>query len=244
MKVPNKNNIIKINAIKRQNYIKPTNNKTIILKKTFIKSNKDTNSNSLMTTRGRLNDDSKISLNEKEIKRNQIVLPLINKITHNNRSILNFSINSIIQKSIQKSVQLSPIKKNKINISKKKSKRNAERLKNLKKVYHESYLMKQKLKRYKERKTKNIRHFSYKNYNYNLIKYSSIDLSRESCSTFKKNMESIEKTFNGQRIHKKDRWLSFLDKIGDSISEGLKKKLRLLSEAKYKNDLKKTYNSK
>ena len=57
-------------------------------------------------------------------------------------------------------------------------------------------------------------------------------------------MESIENTFNGQRIHKKDRWLSFLDKISDNVSEGLKKKLKLLSEAKYKNDLKKTYSSK
>ena len=141
-------------------------------------------------------------------------------------------------------MQLSPTKKGKIKIGKKISKRNVEQLKNLKKVYHESYLMKQKLKRYKERKAKNIRNFSYKNYNYNLIKYSSINLSRESCRSFKKNMESIENTFNGQRIHKKDRWLSFLDKISDNVSEGLKKKLKLLSEAKYKNDLKKTYSSK
>ena len=241
MKVPNKNNIIRINKIKR-NYINPTNSKTIILKKTFIKSNK--NSNSLITSKEKLKEDSKISLKEKEVKRNQLILPLINKITNNNRSILNLSINSIIQKSIQKSMQLSPTKKGKIKIGKKISKRNVEQLKNLKKVYHESYLMKQKLKRYKERKAKNIRNFSYKNYNYNLIKYSSINLSRESCHSFKKNMESIENTFNGQRIHKKDRWLSFLDKISDNVSEGLKKKLKLLSEAKYKNDLKKTYSSK
>ena len=241
MKVPNKNNIIRINKIKR-NYINPTNSKTIILKKTFIKSNK--NSNSLITSKEKLKEESKISLKEKEVKRNQLILPLINKITNNNRSILNLSINSIIQKSIQKSMQLSPTKKGKIKIGKKISKRNVEQLKNLKKVYHESYLMKQKLKRYKERKAKNIRNFSYKNYNYNLIKYSSINLSRESCHSFKKNMESIENTFNGQRIHKKDRWLSFLDKISDNVSEGLKKKLKLLSEAKYKNDLKKTYSSK
>jgi len=241
MKVPNKNNIIRINKIKR-NYIYPANSETIILKKTFIKSNK--NSNSLITSKEKLKEESKISLKEKEVKRNQLILPLINKITNNNRSILNLSINSIIQKSIQKSMQLSPTKKGKIKRGKKISKRNVEQLKNLKKVYHESYLMKQKLKRYKERKAKNIRNFSYKNYNYNLIKYSSINLSRESCHSFKKNMESIENTFNGQRIHKKDRWLSFLDKISDNVSEGLKKKLKLLSEAKYKNDLKKTYSSK
>ena len=74
------------------------------------------NSNSLITSKEKLKEDSKISLKEKEIKRNQLILPLINKITNNNRSILNLSINSIIQKSIQKSMQLSPTKKGKIKI--------------------------------------------------------------------------------------------------------------------------------
>ena len=240
MKVKNKNNLIQIYKIKPKNYINPSNNKTTQLKNSFLKYNKNKNSTSFISSKEKLKDESKISSNENGVKRNQLIFPLINNITHYNQSVLNFSMNNIIQKSLQ----LSPIKKNKIKIGKKMSKTKLEKVKNLNKVYKESLLMKKKLKKFQEKKVKNMNHFSYKNYNYNLIKYSSINLSRESCTSFKKNMESIENSYNGQKIIKKDRWLSFLDKIGDCVSEGLKKKLRALSESKYKYDLKKTYNSK
>ena len=240
MKVKNKNNLIQIYKIKPNNYINRANKKIIQYRNSSLRYNKNKDSTSFISSKEKLKDDSKISSNENVVKRNQLIFPLINNITRYNQSVLNFSINNIIQKSLQ----LSPIKKNKINIGKRMSKTKIQKVKNLNKVYKESLLLKKKLKKYQDKKSKNMRHFSYKNYNYNLMKYSSINLSPESCTSFKKNMESIEHSYIGQKIIKKDRWLSFLDKIGDCVSEGLKKKLRSLSESKYKFDLKKTYNSK
>ena len=75
--------------------------------------------------------------------------------------------------------------------------------------------------------------FSYKKYNYNLVKYSSIDLSQDSVKAFKKNMETIENNMNGT-FKRKNRWLVFLDKIGNFAPEGLKRKLKSLSESKYR----------
>ena len=62
------------------------------------------------------------------------------------------------------------------------------------------------------------------------MKYSSIDLSLDSVKTFKKNMKNIEDYMNGQIIKRKNRWELFLDKIGNFAPEGLKQKLKSLSE--------------
>ena len=89
------------------------------------------------------------------------------------------------------------------------------------------------MERYKIKKAENIGSFSYKKYNYNLVKYSSIDLSLDSVRAFKKNMKNIEDDMNGQTIKRKNRWLLFLDKIGNFAPEGLKRKLKSLSENRY-----------
>ena len=46
-------------------------------------------------------------------------------------------------------------------------------------------------------------------------------------------MKSIEDDMNGQTIKRKNRWLLFLDKIGNFAPEGLKRKLKSLSEKRY-----------
>ena len=234
MKEQNKDNIIHIYKIKPKNYIRHNNNKNITLKKSCAKSNTIFDSNSFISSQinERLKDDSKNTLIENNDKRNQLILPLINNISINNKSIVNISLNDILK---NKNL-LTPIKKSKINLKKteiNRLKRKNSQNKNLKKLYHESSLMKKRLKLFKKKNIQNMRKFSYKNYNYHLVKYSSMNLSYENFITFKKNMESIESTFNGQRIQIKDRWMVFLDKIGDSISEGLKKKLKSLSESRY-----------
>ena len=45
-------------------------------------------------------------------------------------------------------------------------------------------------------------------------------------------MQTIESNMNGQRVKRKNRWLLFLDKIGNFAPEGLKKKIKSLSEHK------------
>ncbi len=97
-------------------------------------------------------------------------------------------------------------------------------------LYNENLRLKEKLERYKIKNEENIGNFSYNKYNYNLMKYSSIDLSLDSVKTFKKNMQNIEDYMNGHIIKRKNRWELFLDKIGNFAPIGLKQKLKSLSE--------------
>lgn len=97
-------------------------------------------------------------------------------------------------------------------------------------LYNENLRLKEKLERYKIKNEENIGNFSYNKYNYNLMKYSSIDLSLDSVKTFKKNMKNIEDYMNGHIIKRKNRWELFLDKIGNFAPIGLKQKLKSLSE--------------
>ena len=46
-------------------------------------------------------------------------------------------------------------------------------------------------------------------------------------------MQIIESNMKGQRVKRKNRWLIFLDRIGNFAPEGLKKKIISLSEHKY-----------
>ena len=97
-------------------------------------------------------------------------------------------------------------------------------------LYNENLRLKEKMERYKIKNEENIGNFSYNKYNYNLMKYSSIDLSLDSVKTFKKNMKNIEDYMNGHIIKRKNRWELFLDNIGNFAPIGLKQKLKSLSE--------------
>ena len=50
-------------------------------------------------------------------------------------------------------------------------------------------------------------------------------------------MQTIESNMNGQRIKRKNRWLLFLEKIGNFAPEGLKRKIKSLSEHKKLEDI-------
>ncbi len=240
MIIENKNRLIKLYEKKSKNFQKIERPKEINLKKTFLKSK--TNILSTPLNLPGLDDksleNSKILLYENNEKNIPLILPSLADSSISNKIILNSSINnnfhnnSFINNKKKYQVKLRKIRIKKLNENNElftPFKQN----KSLINLYNENLYLKQRLERYKIKKAENIGSFSYKKYNYNLVKYSSIDLSQDSVKAFKKNMKSIEDDMNGQTIKRKNRWLLFLDKIGNFAPEGLKRKLKSLSEKRY-----------
>jgi hypothetical protein len=156
-------------------------------------------------------------------------------------SIINkSSLNSSFNKDFPYECLLKAERKNKLKLRKikiiynnKNSKSPMNKNKSLINLYNENFHLKKKFEHYKIKKEGNMQNFSYEKYNLNLLKLSSISLSQDSYNTFKKNMQIIESNMKGQRIKRKNRWLIFLDRIGNFAPEGLKKKIISLSEHKY-----------
>ena len=228
----NKINLIKRYKQREKNFNKIINSNEINIKKTFLKSKTNILSNSLnFPELDKSFENSKI-LYENNEKHTPLILPSISDASFINKNSLNSSMNKKINNDIKQ-----PIKLRRIRI--KKTIDNKEQLipfkqkKSLIHLYNENLRLKQRLEKYKIKKAENMGSFSYKKYNYNLVKYSSIDLSQDSVKAFKKNMETIENNMNGT-FKRKNRWLVFLDKIGNFAPEGLKRKLKSLSESKYR----------
>lgn len=222
-----KYNLIELYKSKKKNFknISPnTNSKPYIINsKTNLKLN-------LLGINNNPTENSKINSNEnRNEKHSQLILPSIpNFKTLNKKMKVNFSMNNIFRKNC-----LCPLKKEK-KIGKINIKKNNSFLlgkEKLLKIYNEDYFMKEKLKKYKEKKkTENMRNFSYDYYNNKLIRYSSFDLSVQSYNIFEKNMKIIGNKLKGGRSQWKNKWLIFLDKIGKFAPEKLKKKLISISK--------------
>ena len=240
MNIINRNILIKLYKQKSLNFqkiIKPDN---LSLKKSFLRS-KTNIITSLDNFKNhdqeeKSQDNSKILLYETNESSKPLILPSIQNSTINNQSILNSSIiNNFNNNSNIKHRKKYTVKLKKIKIKKPKGREAITPTnvnKKLLELYNEDFHLKQKFEKYKERKSENMNHFSYEKYNLNLLKLSSINLSQDSYNTFKRYMQTIESNMNGQRIKRKNRWLLFLDKIGNFAPEGLKKKIKSLSEHK------------
>ena len=244
MNIENKNNLIRIYKEKSQNFQKILKPKNIFNKKTLLKSKQNLTS-SLTHNIHTINDEensqenSKIFFCRNNEKLNRLILPSIPNITSNVKAIMNSSMasyqnnNSILKQKKRYNIKLKKIKIKKHEERKTITPNNIN--KKLFVVYNEDYHLKNKLEKYKKKKAediKNIKNFSYERYNLRLLKLSSINLSQESYNVFKKNMKVIENNMKGKNVEKKNRWLIFLDKIGHFAPEGLKRKLKSLSEHK------------
>ena len=102
-------------------------------------------------------------------------------------------------------------------------------------LYNENLQMKKKFEKYKEEKNNNLSNFSFQQYNMNLLRLSSINLSKNTYQIFKKNMETIQFEMNGIKLQRKNRWIHFLEKIENIAPESLKQKLLSLSYSKNNN---------
>ena len=237
----NKNSLIKLykQRIKNFKFIERPSNTN--LKRSFLKAK--TNSLSTHLNFPEFNDktlnNSKIIFHEKKENNSPLILPSISDTLINNKLSLNSSMKNIFNNNST----MTPNKKyNNIKLKKFKIKKSNEynelftpnkQKKSLINLYKENLRLKQRLEKYKIKKAENIGSFSYKKYNYNLVKYSSIDLSKDSIKSFQKNMKTIEDNMNGTTFKRKNRWMIFLDKIGNFAPEGLKKKIKSLSDRRY-----------
>ena len=232
----NKINLIKLYKQKSKNFeiIRPNN---LNLKKSSLKTfnNIDTpNQNELSQ------ENHKILFFENNDKFNTLILPsIINTSTHS-KSLLNSSLinNSNIESPLNEGNKNHIIKLKKLKVKKIKDKKAAEANKKLLNIYKEDYQLKKKFEKYKLKKAEDMKNFSYQKYNNNLLKLSSINISQNSYNIFKKNMETIELHMKGQKMKRKNRWLIFLDKIGNFAPETLKNRIKSLSEHKKLEELK------
>lgn len=237
MKDESKNSLIKLYKQKSQNFHKiniPENfklNKKLFLSKTkFTPTPMDSFNNQEQYEKSQ--ENSKIFLYDTNERSKQFILPyILDTSTH--KTNMNSSL--ITNSSFPKPRKKYTVKLKKIKIKKDKNRQSitpTNRDKKLLNLYKEDFYLKKKFEKYKEKKAENMKNFSYEKYNLNLLKLSSINLSQDSYNIFKKNMQTIESQMKGQKIKRKNRWLIFLDKIGNFAPEGLKKKIKSLSEHK------------
>ena len=240
MNIINRNILIKLYKQKSQNFQKIIKPENLSLKKSFLRSKTNIisslNNFNNHEPDDKSQDNSKILLYETNESPKPLILPSIPNSTIHNQSIMNSSlINNLSNHSTLKPRKKYTVKLKKIKIKKPKDREAITPTnvnKKLLELYNEDFHLKQKFEKYKERKAENMKNFSYEKYNLHLLKLSSINLSQDSYNTFKKYMQTIESNMNGQRVKRKNRWLLFLDKIGNFAPEGLKKKIKSLSEHK------------
>ena len=258
MNAINKSALITLYMQKSQRFEKISKQKNLTLKKSFLKSKTNLlltpNHNNITLIRDqeeKSNDNSKIFLNSNNEQIKPLFLPSISNISpYNNKTLLNTSIKNYMDNSTNNNNILSTRKKKKFIFKLKniKIKKSDEREsitmtpsymdKKLIHLYNEDLYLKQKYEKYKKKKAKNLKNFSFQKYNLNLLKLSSINLSQNSYNTFRKNMQTIENNLNGDKFRRKNRWMIFLEKIGSFAPEGLKTKLRSLSEHKKPEEVK------
>ncbi len=167
-------------------------------------------------------------------------LPSLPSLHNNNNNIDVFPTLILDSKNINNNINEYKEKKEKsaspkkIKLKKIKIKKNGRYLKgdtSLIKLYKENYQKKRQFEQFRE-KYNDLTNFSLLNYNIELIRLSSIRLSKDSCDIFKKNMRFIELGMKGIKINRKNRWINFLDKIETIAPEGLKNKIINLSLSK------------
>ena len=240
MNTGNRNNLIKLYKQKSQNFQKIIRPHNLRIKKSFLQSKTNFQSTLNNTLNNQDHDDkfpdnSKIFYETNESSK-PFILPSIHNNLNNIRTIMNHPlINNMNNRSNLKHRKRYTVKLKKIKIKKNLDRESLTPTNINKKIldlYKEDFQLKQKFEKYKERKAENMQNFSYEKYNLHLLKLSSINLSQDSYNIFKKNMQTIESNLKGQRIKRKNRWLLFLDKIGNFAPEGLKKKIKSLSEHK------------
>ena len=244
MNVINKNALLNLFIEKSQRFHKIAKPKNIVLKKSLLKSKTNfiltpnNNITSIHDQEEKSSDNSKVFLCNSNETTKPLFLPSISNIpTNNNKTSMNSSMSNI-----NDGILTPRRKKNIFKLKNIKIKRNDDREslamtpsymdKKLIELYNEDFHLKQKFEKFKLKKAKNLKNFSFEKYNLNLLKLSSINLSQNSYNTFKKNMQTIENNMNGERFRQKNRWMIFLEKIGTFAPEGLKKKLKSLSEHK------------
>ena len=234
MNMDNKTNLIQLYKQRTKIFKKLDNHKSVAnLKKSFIKAKTNFISDSYNLPE--LNDTSKENSKINICERNTpLILPSIPNMSIINKSSLNSSFNKDFPyECLLKAERKNKLKLRKIKIiyNNKNSKSPMNKNKSLINLYNENILLKKRLERFKGKNREDMGNFSFKKYNFNLIKLSSMNLSLDSCNSFRKNMEEIEEGLNGYK-KRKNRWLIFLDKIEKIAPEKIKKKLKSLSEHK------------
>ena len=246
MNIDNKNALIQLYKKKSQNFHKILKPQNLRIKKSFLptksKFSVTYNTSSInQDIDDKSHENSKICFCETNDSPIQLILPSISNTSPQNKIILNSSIiNNFNNQAIVKPRKKYTVKLKKIKIKKHNDKDTItpnNKNKKLLDLYKEDFQLKQRFERYKEKRAENMANFSYEKYNLNLLKLSSINLSQDSYNSFKKNMQTIESNMNGQRIKRKNRWLLFLEKIGNFAPEGLKRKIKSLSEHKKLEDI-------
>ena len=222
--------LLKSSSCKKQSF-----NKTCILKKPLLhKSHKFVKNFSNIFNDAPKNNNLKFERYQndsdlKEEKYKKVLLPLIST---EHSSIINSTKNTESKesnRSSRKSVKINKLKINKMNKSSQKF--SYQNDKNLIRLYNEDFKKKKKLDLYKANNN-NLKNFSFRNYNINLLKLSSINLSKNNFKIFKKNMKSIQCALNGIKLKRNNKWMKFLEKIEDIAPESLRKKIISFSRDK------------
>jgi hypothetical protein len=181
----------------------------------------------------------KSGFNSSKNKYKKIVLPSLPNTNNFHPNMFPTLILDSKNNNNNESKEKEPSPHKKIKLKKIKIKKNGKYSPNIKKdkylvkLYEENYENKKKLVKFRE-KYNNLSSFSLSKYNFNLIRLSSIDLSHDSYTKFKKNMRDIDNRMKGINLRKRNRWANLLDKIETMAPEGLKKKLINLSLSKDK----------
>ena len=172
------------------------------------------------------NKEEKVKFKIQKLKK--ILLPSLSTNKSPYKSVINSKINKKIKENKPKLIKIRKL--NVFSFSPMKSKINNKKLK---KLYKINMAKKRKLEKYQEYKNKNLKNFSFENYNQKLMLLSSINLSEDNFNIFKKNMKCIEKAMNGREsLNNKFKKLFDKNQNNNTSSNKKSKKYISLSEAK------------
>ena len=226
------NNKIKTSLLNTCTENKQNFNKTCILKKSLLfKSHKFTkNSSSVFNSPKKLFKENKNDQELNEEKNKKIFLPFISS-EHSSIISTKNTESKDSYRSKSKYIKIKKLSIKKIDRAQSQTKYPVKSDINLMKIYNENFEKKKKLELFKET-TNNLDNFSFRDYNINLLKLSSINLSKSNFKIFKRNMNTIHCAMNGIRLKRYNKWLSFLEKIEDIAPESLRKKIISFSRDK------------
>ena len=226
------NNKIKTSLLNNCTENKHNFNKTCLLKKSLLfKSHKFTkNSSSVFNSSKKLFKENKNAQELNEEKNKKIFLPFISS-EHSSIISTKNTESKDSYRSKSKYIKIKKLSIKKIDRAQSQSKYPVKSDINLMKIYNENFEKKKKLELFKET-TNNLDNFSFRDYNINLLKLSSINLSKSNFKIFKRNMNTIHCAMNGIRLKRYNKWLSFLEKIEDIAPESLRKKIISFSRDK------------
>ena len=228
------NNKIKTSLLNTCAENKNNFNKTCILKKSllFISHKFTKNSSSVFNSPKKL-FKIKENKNDPELnedKNKKIFLPFISS-EHSSIISTKNTESKDSYRSKSKYIKIKKLSIKKIDRAQSQTKYPVKSDINLMKIYNENFEKKKRLELFKE--TNNyFDNFSFGDYNINLLKLSSINLSKSNFKIFKRNMNTIHCAMNGIRLKRYNKWLSFLEKIEDIAPESLRKKIISFSRDK------------